>query len=412
MPHTADVLVVGGGPAGACTAWALASRGVRVTVLDRARFPRDKPCSEYLSPQASRILDAMGVLRSLEDQGASQLRGMTVRAPSGDRIHGEFAGAHGFRGFRDRGLAIPRRVLDATLLECARQAGATVLEGVRVNDVHADAHGRVRGVVTGERRAPQLHSARLVIGADGLRSVVARRLGLTRATGWPRRIAFVCHMKGVADVGPYGEMHVEHDGYLGVADLGGGVTNIALVVPSRFAHVEHGDKAAFMDAWIAKRPHLARRFGCAGRVTPVAATGPFASSTRRAWARGAALVGDAADFFDPFTGEGIYAALRGAELLVPRAMDALAPAISLRARDEALAAYDAERKREFSGKWKVERLVAVAVAFPWIMNRAARVLSRRRDMADLLVGVVGDFVPPREVLRPSYVLPLLLPLPR
>ncbi|HEX3157817.1 MAG TPA: FAD-dependent oxidoreductase, partial [Gemmatimonadaceae bacterium] len=165
------VIVVGGGPAGSSTAWHLAREGVAVTVLDRARFPRPKACAEYLSPEASRLLAKMGALESVERQGATHLAGMLVRAPSGEVIHGEFAAAHGFRGFRDRGLAIPRMELDALLLDQARHAGAEVRERVRVTDVLRDGDGRVCGVMTldadgrrGEQRAD------LVIGADGLRS--------------------------------------------------------------------------------------------------------------------------------------------------------------------------------------------------------------------------------------------------
>jgi flavin-dependent dehydrogenase len=138
-------------------------------------------------------------------------------------------------------------------------------------------------------------------------------------------------------------------------------------------------------------------------VSPILATGPFASHARRAWARGAALVGDAADFFDPFTGEGIYAALRGAQLLAAH----LAADLGHIGSDESLSAYDDARRAEFRGKWVVERLVGGAVASAVVMNRAAKALAARRDLADLLVGVTGDFVPPREVLRPGFVLRLL-----
>ncbi|HTG53558.1 MAG TPA: FAD-dependent oxidoreductase, partial [Gemmatimonadaceae bacterium] len=79
----ADVIVCGGGPAGSSAAWHLARAGARVTLLDRARFPREKPCAEYLSPEASRILDAMGVLERCERAGAAHLAGMAIRAPSG-----------------------------------------------------------------------------------------------------------------------------------------------------------------------------------------------------------------------------------------------------------------------------------------------------------------------------------------
>lgn len=411
----ADVIVVGGGPAGASTAWHLATLGLDVLVVDRARFPRDKTCAEYLSPQASRILDAMGALPLVEAAGAAQLAGMRVRAPSGDVIDGRFAADHGFRGFRDRGLALRRRTLDAILLDRARAAGARVREAAPVVDVARDARGHAAGIVLADGAGGRGETLRapLVIGADGLRSVVARRLGLARRWPRPRRVAFVCHVRGLAGIGDVGEMHVERDGYVGLADVGGGVTNVAMVCPEPVAKrglAAHGSPAAFLDAWLAAAPQLAPRFAGAERVTPVRCTGPFAVHTPQAWAPGAALVGDAADFFDPFTGEGIYSGLRGGELLAPHAAEAARAlrAGDARAAERALAGYETARRREFRGKWMVERLIALSVSRPALINRAARVLSRRRDMADLLIGVAGDFVPPRAVLDPRYLLRLFV----
>jgi flavin-dependent dehydrogenase len=206
----------------------------------------------------------------------------------------------------------------------------------------------------------------------------------------------------------HGEMHVEDDGYVGLANVGDGVTNVALVMPVWRARAARGRSAAFLDGWLRSRMQLAPRFAGAERISPVRATGPFAQRARRAWASGAALVGDAADFYDPFTGEGIFAALRGGEMLAPF-VDRAISARNVRDADAALTEYDAARTSEFSGKWKVERLVALAVASPTLMNRAARTLSRRKEMADLLVGVAGDFVPPRKVLSLRYLSRLLLP---
>jgi flavin-dependent dehydrogenase len=404
----AEVIVVGGGPAGASTAHALAREGIDVLVLDRAKFPRDKTCAEYLSPQASRVLSDMNVLEEIERSYPAHLAGMRVRAPNGQCVDGEFASTHGFRGFRDHGLAVRRIILDAIVLDGARAAGARVEERVRVTDLVKDHAGRVNGVtVIGPDGTARSLISRYVVGADGLRSVVGRRLGVTRTSRFfPRRIALVAHYRKVRDVGPLGEMHVDYNGYFGIVDVGRGLMNVAVVVPMSRAHEIGHDRTKFFEQWIATRPYLAERFVGAERVTPVRATGPFASVSRPAWAPGAALVGDAADFFDPFTGEGIYAALRGGELVAPF----IAQALRAHTGDEnrTLAGYEAARRGEFGGKWKLERIVGMAIAYPYFLNNAAKALSRRKDMADLIVGVAGDFVPAELVLNPRFLFNLFI----
>ncbi|HEX6942004.1 MAG TPA: NAD(P)/FAD-dependent oxidoreductase [Gemmatimonadaceae bacterium] len=402
----AQVLIVGGGPAGSTAAFFLARAGCDVLVVDRARFPRDKPCSEYLSPQASRLLQEMGVLDALESGPSARLTGMRVHAPDGTSFTGSFNAPTGYRAFRDYGLAIRRPLLDATLLARAEDAGARVRTGIDVRDLAFDGHGRVTGVVVREANKESTLQARVVIGADGLRSVVARRAKLGKHGRWPRRLALVRHYRGVTPDAAVGDMHVFEGGYAGFAPVSDELTNVAVVIPTRHAREIGNDRDAIMRQLLESQPGVAARLVSAEPATPTRAVGPFNWHAKRAWLPGAALVGDAADFFDPFTGEGMYAAMRGAELLTPYAFEA-ARADRTRAADIALAAYDRCRRHEFAGKWAVERAIAMAIASPSLINLAARALARRGDLADLLVGVTGDFVPARTVLTPQFALRLL-----
>jgi len=409
MPD-ADAIVVGGGPAGAATAAFLARTGVQVTLLDRAHFPRAKPCAEYLSPQAGRLLDALGALDDVT-RLAVALTGMDVRAPSGARIVGDFGAVRGFHPFHPHGLAISRERLDERLLHRARVAGANVIEGERVTDLVRNDAGVVCGVRSlGAQNAEHTWRARIVIGADGLRSVVARRARLTHHLGWPRRLAFVCHYADVAGVGSRGEMLVERDSYMGLAAVGvdDGIqrVNVSLVVDQSYVsrHAPGAQGSEFiLRRWIQRHPHIAARFARARRLTAIQSTGPFAVRVRRAWQPGLALVGDAADFFDPFTGEGMYSALLGGEALAHHAERYLRLG-----DDTALRDYDRWRRAEFAAKWRVESLVARVVASPWLLERAARGFAAKPELAHMLVGVTGDFVPAREVLRPRYVAQLML----
>ena len=174
---------MGAGPAGSTTALLLARAGASVLLLDRARFPRDKPCSEYLSPATTDVLERLGVgiLAAVERTTHARLYGMKVVAPGGAAMVGRFRGAS-----RPYSFAIPRTSFDAILVAAAARAGARVSEGTTVEDLVWD-RGAVAGVVARSRNGQRATCrARIVIGADGLRSVVARRLGLVR-TSPPRR---------------------------------------------------------------------------------------------------------------------------------------------------------------------------------------------------------------------------------
>lgn len=403
-----DVIVVGGGPAGSATALHLAAAGVRVLVVERAHFPRHKACSEYLSPETTRLLDRMGhgVLAAVEHAAPARLFGMKVTAPNGETMCGRFAAGHEFPSPRPYSFALPRVVFDGILLEAAERAGAVVRQGVAVEGLVAD-RGPVAGVIVRSAGgARETWPARAVVGADGLHSLVARRLGMTRR-GPPSRIALSAHVAEVAGVDDMGELHVSERGYVGMGPIGDGVTTIALVLPLSAIRAGGRDVRGRFYSELERFPGLRGRIAPGRQVREILVTGPFARWSRRSVAPqgGALLVGDAADFFDPFTGQGIYSALRGAEL----ATAALVPALERPApvTQGALAGYRSARGATFTGKWVLERMIGLGVGWPALTNRVVHRLSRRPDLADLVVGATGNFVPAGRVLAPSVLARLL-----
>ncbi len=398
-----DVLVAGGGPAGAATAAFAARAGLRVLLVEREPFPREKPCAEYLSPEAARDLEALGpgVLTRIEAAGAEKLAGFRLVSDDGAAVEGRYERTAPFVPYRPFGYALPRRTLDLIVLDAARDAGADVREAA-LEDLMFE-HGRVTGAVVRSGAVRETVRARAVVGADGLHSRVARRLGLARR-GRLARLALVAHLEGVRGMRDVGEMFAGDGRYLGLAPIGGGVVNAAAVVPITDAPAVAADAEAFFRAQLAQWPELARRTAGARSARRVLVAGPFARHARRVVADGALLVGDAADFYDPFTGEGIFAALRGGRL----AAQALAGALATgKATARRLAPYVTARRRAFLGKWVLERLVAHGATHPAVMRRFTHGLARRPHVADLWVGAAGDSVPVGALFTPRRLAALV-----
>ena len=389
-----DVIVVGAGPAGASTAILLCERGLDVLVLDRATFPRPKLCGEYLSPECARILDRLGALKAIDAAGATPLHGMRITAPDGTVLEARYRPLAGRQPYREHAMALSRSVLDGILADRLRVLPVDFREGVRVTDLIVEGD-RVTGVETldaGGRR--EAIAAPLVIGADGRASVVAHRLGC-RYPHRLRRLALATYVSGLAECRDVGEIFVDPPDYAILNPVAPDRVNLSLVVPLDHVTPWRGRLEAFFAARVTQLVHLARRVAGAERVAPIEAMGPLAYRVGEPTHGGVLLVGDAAGFYDPLTGEGVFSALRGAELAAETAGRALARGDVSRA---ALAEYSRARRAAFADKQRFTRALQFVIAHRRLGNVVAHRLARRQDLLDLTLGVVGDFVPPRSLL--------------
>lgn len=413
--HSVEVAIVGGGPAGACTALLLAGLGHDVLLLERAPRWRWRACGVFAGPAAVQALRRMGLsdedLRPL----AQPVSAMRVESRRGAVFRLSYDGTG---VLEDSAVGFDRERLDETLLERAADAGAQVRRGVRVEAVLLDG-GRPRlRVLTGADSEPAdgAIEARVLVGADGLRSIVAGAVGAAARAPFGNRTALTFHVPAQdvsvqpdAAVVPDARMVVVRDGYVGVAPVPGGRTNVGIVLGSSWSAQLARDGAATVAMHVLALALTGGRSDPQYEAMPrvldaVAGTRPVSTAARRCAGDAWLLVGDAAGFLDPFTGEGIHRALVSAELAATT-IDRV-----LRQRPGAgLIEHDRAMRSRFRTKDVVSCLVQAFLAHPALFEYAARRLAARQAIRDTMGRVIGDLEPASHALDPRFLAGLLAP---
>lgn len=389
---TADVLIVGAGPAGASLAIRLGRAGFTVLLLDRARFPRDAVCGEALSPGARGLLAELGLDDALAAE-AWPYRGVRLVGPDGRSAEAFYPGTV-------QGLSLPRLKLDARLAACAAATpGVTLIEGATVVALDYAPDGAVTGVGLDDGRR---FAARAVVAADGRRSRVRTLYFNESAPAPASRFCFLAPFEGGTLTDDMLQCGLAGPGlqYVRVCQ-GPGRFAVCLVVDdaTRKAH-EAGTPAGFRELIATRLPGLARELvGCepgAMRGMPLSPYAPPALA-----ADGLVVVGDAAGFMDPITGEGMYRAFAGAAM----AAEALAHALRVQAegpvRRGDMVTYEVAMQARFG---PLVRFVDWAVTLTTLPTPATSlfvgVMRHWPAAATAIAAAQGALIPPDRLFAP------------
>ncbi|MEU0786340.1 NAD(P)/FAD-dependent oxidoreductase [Streptomyces sp. NPDC006173] len=304
-----DVIVIGARCAGSPTAMLFAQQGYRVLLLEKAHFPQDTLSSHYIHQQGIALLNRWGLLDKIRDSGAQPITHQRYEGP-GVRIEGFSLPIDGLRT-----TYAPRRyVLDPILADGAVAAGVDFQQGCAVNDLLFDGD-RVTGVrYTTPAGTVTTEQARLVVGADGMRSLVARKTGAPNVIEHPRMTCtYYSYWAGVpSDF----ELYERTGRWIGVLPTNDDLTLLMAYFPQEdFGHVRKAVEPAYLDAFRTTAPELYERMQSGERVEQLYGTGHQDNYFRKAYGPGWVLVGDAVNHKDSITARGITEAFVQAQTL-------------------------------------------------------------------------------------------------
>lgn len=402
---TPEVVVVGAGPAGSLAAAHLARAGRSVVLLEAARFPRHKVCGDVLLPEVEDSLRRVGTNLAAIAPEALELQGCRYVSADGRRIQGGFCDA---RGTVHPWRILPRRTLDARLADHAVSCGAELRQGHRLVRLAWSPERRLSRLEIATPRGMQSLETRLVIGADGAASRVARESGIRppAAGDNPDRALYV-GMRAYAD-------WPEDDRYLTVITDRELMPGCCWIVPQPGGRANIGvgmveaDRRARGVKLRRRLERLLRQHVDLGSVRDIEGwTLPGGHGGRRVVSDGVLLVGDAAGFVDPFTGHGIHNAMSGAvdaaalvdEALVGGDLTAAGP----------IGAFERAWRRRMLSEFRLGGLLQRFHARPRLVGLAVARAAASRRWADRFMGLMGHAVGKSEIFRPRFLMDFVRP---
>jgi geranylgeranyl reductase family protein len=375
---TADVIVVGAGPAGATTAYHLARAGLDVLLLEKSAFPREKVCGDGLTPRAVKQLVDMGIDVS---EGAGWLHNKGLRIIGGGvRLELDWPD---LASFPDYGLVRKRADFDELLARQAEKAGARLYERANVTGpVLDDRTGRITGVTAklGEEKRPVVFTAPLVVAADGNSTRLSLAMGLHRREDRPMGVAYRTYFTSPRHDDDYLESWLElwdrrkgrntlMPGYGWIFGMGDGTSNVGLGLLNTTSSFGEIDYRELLKSWCANMPE---EWGYTpeNMTEPIrGAALPMAFNRQPHYTRGLMLVGDAGGMVNPFNGEGIAYAMESGRI----AADVLAQArarVTDAGRERALQAYPQVLKDVYGGYYTLGRAFVKLIGNPRVMRVA------------------------------------------
>jgi geranylgeranyl reductase family protein len=391
--NDADVIVIGAGPGGSAAAYHLANHGVRVLLLEKSEFPREKVCGDGLTPRAVKQLVTMGV--DTDGEGWTRNRGLRVIG-GGVRLELDWPDLASFPNY---GLTRTRLDFDEILARQAQKKGAELQTKVTVTGPIYDQTGRVVGVETSD--GPR--TSNLVIAADGVSGRFPLAMGLTKRTDRPIGVAVRRYYRSPRHDDDYLESWLELrgrdttkmlPGYGWIFGMGDGRVNVGLGVLNSSVDFGRTNYREMLLDWMSGTPDDWEMSEATADGPIMGAALPMGFNRVPHYLRGVMLVGDSGGMVNPFNGEGIAYAMESGALAAEVAVQALAERDPAR-RERALAVYPSELRARFGGYYRLGGWFVKLIGRPEIMRFATRHGMPHPTLMKFVLKLLGNLTDQR-----------------
>lgn len=386
MPPTeADVIIVGAGPAGSSTAVHAARRGLKVLLLEKSEFPRDKVCGDGLTPRATRQLIRLGIDTS-EEAGWLRNKGLRIYGGHTEPFELDWPDLADFPNY---GLVRPRAGFDNLLAQHAVAQGVTLVQNCNVSGpIRDDRSGRIVGVTSKDGRE---FRAPLVVDAGGNSARLAIAMGLAKRDDRPMGVAVRTYYTSPRDKDEYLESWLELwdgkpgesnllPGYGWVFPMGDGTCNVGLGMLNTSSAFGKTDYKALLKAWLDNTPEE-WGFRDENMTMPVkGAALPMAFNRQPAYRDGLLLVGDSGGMVNPFNGEGIAYAMEAGEYAADAMAEAHSRGIGTANAEHALHGYPSALRESLGGYYRLGTVFVKLIGNPRIMHICTKYGLPRKNL--------------------------------